>query len=242
MNDIPNRSKRKAYQKKAHSLIDKVTDQERLILLIRDSYRNNNLDDALSYARELVDKNPNSYEGYNRLGIVQSNRYELEDAIKSFEKAIEINPDDFTAYDFLMGHHIPSGDRVMLPEERRSVEKGLEYGDELIRIRPDSGFPYHFKANCYRQMGEFEKATPLYEQSIKKRRGKSSEGTALLVSGHNYMFGGTIIKQEKDIRRRLQRQKRNKDGIISIVILHGPMFLNQIIMVQLKTLKKIVVN
>ena len=190
MNDVPDRSNRKAYQKKAQSLIEKVTDQERLILLIRDSYRNDNMDNALSYAKELVDKNPNSYEGYDWLGIVQSDRHEIDNAIKSFKKAIEINPDDFRAYNFLMGHHIPSGDRVMLPEERRSVDKGLEYGDELIRIRPDAGFPYHFKANCYRQMGEFEKAIPLYEKSIEKRRGKSSEGTALLVSGHNYMFGG----------------------------------------------------
>ena len=211
MNDVPDRTKRKAYQKKAQSLIDKVTDQERMILLIRDSYRNNNMDNALSYATELVDKNSNSYEAYDWLGIVQSDRNEIDNAIKSFKKAIEINPDDFTAYDFLMGHHIPSGDRVMLPEERRSVDKGLEYGDELIRIRPDAGFPYHFKANCYRQMGEFEKATPLYEKSIEKRRGKSSEGTALLVSGHNYMFGGDYKKARKRYEEAIETSK-TKEG------------------------------
>ena len=211
MNDVPDRSKRKAYQKKAQSLIDKVTDQERMILLIRDSYRNNNMDNALSYATELVDKNPNSYEAYDWLGIVQSDRNEIDNAIKSFEKAIKINSDDFTAYDYLMGHHIPSGDRVMLPEERRSVDKGLEYGDELIRIRPDAGFPYHFKANCYRQMGEFEKATPLYEKSIEKRRGKSSEGTALLVSGHNYMFGGDYKKARKRYEEAIETSK-TKEG------------------------------
>ena len=211
MNDIPDRSKRKAYQKKAQSLIDKVTDQERMILLIRDSYRNNNMDNALSYATELVDKNPNSYEAYDWLGIVQSDRNEIDNAIRSFEKAIKINSDDFTAYDYLMGHHIPSGDRVMLPEERRSVDKGLEYGDELIRIRPDAGFPYHFKANCYRQMGEFEKATPLYEKSIEKRRGKSSEGTALLVSGHNYMFGGDYKKARKRYEEAIETSK-TKEG------------------------------
>ena len=135
MNDVPDRSKRKAYQKKAQSLIDKVTDQERMILLIRDSYRNNNMDNALSYATELVDKNPNSYEAYDWLGIVQSDRNEIDNAIKSFEKAIKINSNDFTAYDYLMGHHIPSGDRVMLPEERRSVDKGLEYGAPLDNYR-----------------------------------------------------------------------------------------------------------
>ena len=169
------------------------------------------MDNAVSYAEELVDKNPNSHEAYNRLGIVQSDRHELDNAIKSFEKAIEINPDNFTAYDFLMGHHIPSGDRVMLPEEKRNVNKGLEYSEELIRIRPDAGFPYHFKANCYRQMGEFEKAIPLYEKSIERRRGKSSEGTALLVSGHNYMFGGDYIKARKRYQEAIETSK-TKEG------------------------------
>ena len=59
----------------------------------------------------------------------------------------------------------------MLPQEERNVQLGMDYGDELIRIRGDHGLPYHLKANCYRQLGEFEKAKPLYEQSIKNRKG-----------------------------------------------------------------------
>jgi len=215
MNDVPDWLTRKSYQEKAQSLINTVTDQERLILLIREAYRNDNMNNALSYAKELVNKNPESYEAHNWLGIVQSDRNELVDAIQTLKKATELNPDNYQAYNLLTGHHIAAGGQVMLPEEERNIEQGLKYANELIRIRPDAGYSYHFKANCYRQAGEFEKAIPLYEESINKRRGKSSEGTALLVSGHNYMFSGDY----KTARQRYGdaiKTARTKEGWFSL--------------------------
>ena len=80
-----------------------------------------------------------------------------------------------------MGHHISAGSQVMLPEEKRDVELGMKYGDELIRIRGDHGSPYHFKANVYRQLGEFEKAKPLYEKSIEGLRHSEKSGTKIGV-------------------------------------------------------------
>ncbi|MGY8986783.1 MAG: tetratricopeptide repeat protein [Sphingomonadales bacterium] len=215
MNDAPDRTTRKNHQEKAKTQINNVTEQEKLILLIREAYRNNNMDDALAFGKELVDKNQNSYDAHNWLGIIQSDRNEIGEAIKSLNKAIKLNPDNFLAYNYLMGHHIPSGDRVMLPEDKRNTDKGLEYGDELIRIRPDAGFSYHFKANCYRQIGEFEKAIPLYEKSIEKRRGKSSEATALLVSGHNYMFSGDYKTARKRYAEAIETSK-TKEGQFSL--------------------------
>ena len=181
---------RKEYQDKAKILSVNVTDAERKIISIRESYRKGDMDQALVDANWLVANHGDSYESFVWLGLVQSDRRELEDAILSLKKAIELNPDSYDAYNLLMGHHIAAGTQQMLPEDQRDVELGLEYGDELIRIRPDHGYPYHFKANCYRQIGDFEKAKPLYEKSIEKRKGLSSEGTANLVSGHNYMFSG----------------------------------------------------
>ena len=181
---------RKEYQDKAKILSVNVTEAERKIISIRDSYRKGDMDQALVDASWLVSNHGDSYESFVWLGLVQSDRRELEDAILSLKKAIELNPDSYDAYNLLMGHHIAAGTQQMLPEDQRDVELGLEYGDELIRIRSDHGYPYHFKANCYRQIGDFEKAKPLYEKSIEKRKGLSSEGTANLVSGHNYMFSG----------------------------------------------------
>ena len=176
----------------AKSLQNTVTDAEQLMLNIRNAYRDGNMDHALENAKKLVENYSDAYESYVWLGRVQSDRHELDEAMKSLKKAIELNPDCYQANNILMGHHIAAGSQVMLPEEKRDVELGMKYGDELIRIRGDHGYPYHFKANVYRQLGEFEKAKPLYEKSIQKRKGLSSEATAYLVSGHNFMFGGDL--------------------------------------------------
>jgi len=184
--------KKREQREMAKSLQNTVTDAEQLMLKIRHAYRDGNMDDALENAKKLVENYSETYESYVWLGQVQSDRYELDDAIKTLKKSIELNPDSYEAYSLLMGHHISAGTQVMLPEEKRDVELGTKYGDELIRTRGDHGLPYHLKANVYRQRGEFEKAKPLYEKSIEKRKGLSSEATAYLVSGHNFMFSGDL--------------------------------------------------
>tara|TARA_Y100000590_G_scaffold297103_1_gene334820 strand:- start:31246 stop:32733 length:1488 start_codon:yes stop_codon:yes gene_type:complete len=190
LNDISDPIKRKEYIEKAKSLISGLTNSEKYILHIRNSFRENNLDAALKYANKLVDEFPDYYESYNWLGIVHSNRNELKEAEKNFMKGISINNNNFIAYNFLAGQHIPSGGFTMLPIEKRDIEKGLSYIDKMIKIRPNSGYPYHIKANVYRSQSQFDKANPLYEKSIEKRKGTSSLGTAYIVSGHNYMFNG----------------------------------------------------
>jgi tetratricopeptide (TPR) repeat protein len=184
--------KKREQREKAKSLHASVPDAEQFMLNIRNAYRDGNMDEALANAKKLVTNYTDAYESYVWLGQVQSDRYELDDAIKTLKKSIELNPDSYDAYSLLMGHHIAAGSQVMLPEEKRDVELGMKYGDELIRIRGDHGLPYHLKANVYRQRGEFEKAKPLYEKSIEKRKGLSSEATAYLVSGHNFMFSGDL--------------------------------------------------
>ena len=185
---------KKEHRERAKKASVNISDAEKKQLSIRESYRNGDMDKALQDAKWLVNNHGDSYESYVLLGQVQSDRRELEEAIKTLKKALELNPNSYNAYNLLMGHHIVNELQQMLPEEKRDVKLGLKYGDELIRIRPDHGYSYHFKANCYRQTGEFDKAKPLYEKSIENRKGLSSEGTANLVSGHNYLFGGDLKK------------------------------------------------
>tara|TARA_B100000676_G_scaffold300575_1_gene346445 strand:- start:4078 stop:5667 length:1590 start_codon:yes stop_codon:yes gene_type:complete len=195
------------FQLKAKSQFQNISEAEQKIISIRESYREGNMDKALENAKWLVDNHGDSYESYVWLGLVQSDRYELDDAILSLKKAIELNKDSYNAYNLLMGHHIGAGEQVMLPADKRDVELGMKYGDELIRIRGDHGYPYHFKANVYRQLGQFEKAKPLYEKSIEKRKGRSSEPTAYLVSGHNYMFSGDLETARKRYNRAIELEK-----------------------------------
>ena len=72
--------------------------------MIRESYRKENLDEALLHAKELVVLRPDAYEAYNWLGIVQSDRYEIKDAIKTLERAVDLNKDNYVAYNLSLIH------------------------------------------------------------------------------------------------------------------------------------------
>ena len=203
--DNPEFFKRKEDQRKAMDLVESISDEEKQILLIRESYRKENLDEALFHAKELVVLRPDAYEAYNWLGIVQSDRYEIKEAIKTLKRAVGLNKDNYVAYNYLAGFHVPLGDRKMLPDDERDIEKGLLYSDELIRIRPEAGLSYQFKANCYRALGDFEKAKPLYQKGVEVSKGQSREGSLLLVSGHNYMFSGDFKKARNRYKEAIQK-------------------------------------
>jgi len=222
--------KKREQREKAQSLQNTVTEAEQFMLNIRNAYRSGNMDEALIGAEKLVSQYGDYYEPYVWLGVAQSDRNELDEATKSLKKAIEINPDCYQAYNMLMGHHIAAGTQVMLPEEKRDIELGMKYGDELIRIRGDHGYPYHFKANVYRQLGEFEKAKPLYEKSIEKRKGLSSEATAYLVSGHNFMFGGDLKTARERYAKAIGLTKTNNSWFnLNFYLLCSYMFDNDYI-------------
>ena len=219
---------KRKHRELAKKYVANATEAEKRMITIRESYRNEDMDKALESAKWLTENHPESYESFIWLGQVQSDRYELEEAIKTLKKAIKLNSDSYGAYRLLMGHHIAAGTQVMLPQEKRNVDLGLKYGDELIRIRPDHGMPYHLKANCYRQLGEFEKAKPLYEKSIKNREGLSSEGTALTVSGHNYMFSGDLETARMNYERAIEinREKANEWFFLNLYLTYSYIFDN----------------
>ena len=63
----------------------------------------------------LIKNHPLSYESYVWLGL-KSDRNELDSAIQTLKKAINLNPNSYEAFSLLMGHHIAAGNQVMLPE------------------------------------------------------------------------------------------------------------------------------
>ena len=222
---------RREHQELAKINVANASEAEKKIISIRESYRSEDMDKALESARWLVENHKDSYESFVLLGQVQSDRYELDEAIKTLKKAIELNPNSYRAYSLLMGHHISAGTQVMLPQERRDVDLGMKYGDELIRIRGDHGLPYHLKANCYRQLGEFEKAKPLYEKSIENRKGLSSEGTAYIVSAHNYMFSGDLETARKSYEKAIEinKEKANEWFFLNLYLTYSYIFENDYI-------------
>ena len=200
----PDPSIRAKNRKKAYSLIDNVSDAEKYILNANRCEDEGNLDSALFYIKELVEKYSNFYESYNELGVIYGSRNELKLAEQAFKRSSEIYPDNYMAYTYLFGQHVPYGFYDLLPTEERDVNIGLKYAEKLIELKPNSAHGYHAKANCYRQEGEFEKAIPLYDKAVELSKGTSSEATENYVSGHNIMFAGDFDKARERYKQALK--------------------------------------
>ena len=153
-------------RKKAYSLMGEVSSAEKYILKSNQFGDAGNSDSALYNIQKLVEENPESYDAYNRLGLVYGGRKEMLLSEEAYKKAIELNPDNYEAYTRLCGQHIMYGFYAILPEDNRDIEKGREYTEKLIELKPNRAHGYHFKANSFRQTAEFKKAIPLYDRAI----------------------------------------------------------------------------
>jgi tetratricopeptide (TPR) repeat protein len=198
-------------RKKAYSLMNEVSSAEKYILKSNQFGDAGNADSALYNIQKLVEENPESYEAYNRLGLVCGGRKEMLLSEKAYKKAIELNPDNYEAYTRLCGQHIMYGFYDILPEEKRDIKKGREYTEKLMELKPNSAHGYHFKANSFRQTAEFKKAIPLYDRAIELSKGTDSEASETYVSAHNLMFAGDFNKARERYKKAVKIAQDKKD-------------------------------
>lgn len=115
--------------------------------------------------------------GYN---LLQKNRF--TSALKAFDKAIEIDPQNPEAYFWRGQTHIKTGryeeaivdfKRAMTirPDYVEAYEnlgwlfaridkcaESIEYLTKAIELRPENGWAYHNRGHCYSKLGDLEKA------------------------------------------------------------------------------------
>lgn len=83
--------------------------------------------DTQSLTTHCIEVNPRSFGNYNNLGLDQANRHEIEQAIGSFTRAIELNPHSLIAYRNRARTNAQNfGDYA-------SAERDLEYVLNLVR-------------------------------------------------------------------------------------------------------------
>ena len=92
---------RRKFLKRNWKYLKLALGNKKKIISIRESYRNEDMDKALESAKWLTENHPESHESFVWLGLVQSDRYELKEAIKTLKRAIELNPDYADAYNNL---------------------------------------------------------------------------------------------------------------------------------------------
>tara|TARA_Y100000996_G_scaffold348708_1_gene287329 strand:- start:804 stop:2309 length:1506 start_codon:yes stop_codon:yes gene_type:complete len=188
----PDPQQRRKYRQTAVDNKDSASDAERIQVEMWQAGRDGKSSERLDLAKELVKKYPNSSESHVWLGIVYTEQYMFDEAIKSLEAATKINPNQFNAWRELARHHVVVGNNIMLPKERQNKNLAIKYTEEMIRSRPKAPNGYQIRANIERQYSNFEAAKPLYQKMVDvvNETGSSAKSTALLISGHNLLFNG----------------------------------------------------
>ena len=188
----PDPQQRRKYRQTAVDNKDSASDAERIQVEMWQAGRDGKSSERLDLAKELVKKYPNSSESHLWLGVVYTEQYMFDEAIKSLEAATEINPNQFNAWRELARHHVVVGNNIMLPKERQDKDLAIKYTEEMIRSRPKAPNGYQIRANIERQYSNFEAAKPLYQKMVDvvNETGSSAKSTALLISGHNLLFNG----------------------------------------------------
>ena len=185
-------NKRKAFRDRAIANKNNGSDAEKLRVEIYVANRDGRLEDRVNLSKELVNKYPKSSEAYVFLGNAYTSVRDFDNAISQFNKALEINPDQYRAWRGLAAHQVAIGNNILIPKSRQTKALALKYTKGMVKSRPKAPFSYQLQANVERQYSDFAAAKPLYQKmvDVAKETGSSMQGSAYNVFAHNYLFGG----------------------------------------------------
>ncbi len=138
-------------------------------------------EDVISTLQQCIALNPNSEKAWYKLGLAQSNNKDLQNALVSLEKAIEINPESH-AWDLYS--------RIL--SEVGQTNKALDAALQWVSIKGSvSPFPWYTLAKIYAGMNRYDKAIDALDQgsTIRKAVGSHMEEIFLLRGNILYRLG-----------------------------------------------------
>ena len=128
---------------------------------------------------------------FNQLGSAKRGQGEYKEAVKYFEKTIEIKEQTLDKTDRSLATSY--NDVALVYNDMGEYSKALEYYEKSIEIRkialpknhPDLATSYNNIASVYNNMGEYSKALEYYEKSIKIRKIALPKNHPQLATSYN---------------------------------------------------------
>lgn len=133
-----------------------------------------------TYPREAVKQ----YEG----GLKKARGGDAEGAVKAYEKALQVSPNFYLAYNNLGVLYMNSG----------QPEKAVEQFEQAIRLNDKPGPPYTNLGRIYLERGDLEKAQEMLDKAVQKDQ---QSAVASFLAGSLYLRLGQNNKSEALLRR-----------------------------------------
>ena len=142
---------------KAKEFSSRATEKERLFIESQYVYwSGGGSEERLKILRELVEKYPKEKQAHNNLGEVYHVREMYEEAVESFLKAIELDPN----------WGFPLNSLGYVYSDMGEYEKAIQYFDRYAELSPGDANPIDSMAEQYFRMGRLDEAILKYKDAL----------------------------------------------------------------------------
>jgi len=115
------------------------------------------LDNAIKVYCDAILLNTEDYRGYSKCGIALWEKDFVEEALVSFHKAVELNPENSCAFNNL---------GIVYLDGLNDAEEALDYFEEAISLNPNYTIAYYNAARASEEMGFTNDAANYYQSAI----------------------------------------------------------------------------
>ncbi len=168
---------------KAVAYSDNATQKEKHYIKSLQANISGNDTQHIEELQKIIRRYPEEKEAYSKLGDHYYYQRQFEEAVRYYNKAIEVDPLDKRAYNQLAYTYDEMGD----------FEKSILAIDKYISLAPDEANPYDSRGDLYAWNGKLERAIESYEKALET---KPDFYMSLPKLGHMYLFKRDYARAE----------------------------------------------
>lgn len=120
--------------------------------------------DAIFKSQKIISAYPEYYLGYYLNGVALSELEKDEEAVVAFNKAIQLNPDDFESFASLGNIYFDRAQMTFIQEDAR---KSVEYFNNALKLNPNCYLYYFYIGMNELQIGNVDVAISNFNKAIK---------------------------------------------------------------------------
>jgi len=168
-----------AHFERALSLLDRLTEREKLWIIPQIESTRRNREEAARRYGIYLSRFPDDRTGWFNLGYNYMMNKQYDDALKAFKKALEIDPQ----------HGSSIVNIAMCYNSMGENQLAVDYYQKAFELNPESltqAYLNHEFGQVYIRMGEFQKAQEVFEEMMSKENWRKARGHRSLALMHMY--------------------------------------------------------
>ncbi|HEY2799775.1 MAG TPA: tetratricopeptide repeat protein, partial [Chthoniobacterales bacterium] len=173
-------------------------------LLLADAYRaSGRLDDAAAIFNEQIKATPKTPDPYFFLGLVQQQQKKNDEARKSYEKALELSPDNLLAISQL----------IDLDLEAKDYAAATGRVDEQIKKHPKAAAPYLLQGKVQMAQGHWKETEAAARKALEL---DSNSGAAYDMLVRSYLATNKLSEAARELESVLTKAPQNQSALMTL--------------------------